>query len=146
MTMNRFRWLPGAIALVLSSAVALPTFAQPAQEPTPSTQQRPNRMKNRLNLTDVQKTQLRQIRESTRTQIEGVLTQEQKAQYDTAKQQRQKPREIWRSLNLTAEQRSQIQAIQQSAKQQMEGVLTPDQLQQMQQRRQSRPQARPNAG
>ena len=109
---------------------------------------------NRLNLTDAQKTQMRQIREATRAQIESVLTQEQKDKLRAAMEQRRQQREqqqaqqggerrgqrgqVWASLNLTAEQQAQIKRIREESRQKMQAVLTPEQQQQMQQMRQER--------
>jgi len=106
--------------------------------------------KNPLNLTDEQKTQMRQIREATRTQIESVLNQEQKDKLRAAKeqrgqqqgqqqaQQRGQGREVWASLNLTADQQAQIKRIREESRQKIQAVLTPEQQQQMQQMRQNR--------
>ena len=86
---------------------------------------------DQLNLTDAQKTQLQQIKESTRQQMNAVLTPQQQEQKRLAKEQRQRP-----NLNLSADQQSRIQAIRQSSKSQMEAVLTPEQRQQLEQLRQ----------
>jgi Spy/CpxP family protein refolding chaperone len=109
--------------------------------------------KNRLNLTDAQKTQMRQIREATRGQIENVLTPEQRNTLRAAKEQRSQQRaqqqgqqrgqrgqyrQVWSSLNLSAEQQAQIKRIRDESRQRMQAVLTPEQQQQMQQMRQNR--------
>lgn len=106
--------------------------------------------KNRLNLTDAQKTQMRQIREATRQQIENVLTPEQRNTLRTAMEQRRQQRgqqqaqqrgqrgQVWSSLNLSAEQQAQIKRIRDESRQRMQAVLTPEQQQQMQQMRQER--------
>ncbi|MBE9227716.1 hypothetical protein IQ264_20020 [Phormidium sp. LEGE 05292] len=115
---------------------------------------------NRLNLTDEQKTQMRQIREATRTQIESVLTQEQKDKLRAAMEQRRAQRgqqqaqqsgerrgqrgQVWASLNLTADQQAQIKRIREESRQKMQAVLTPEQQQQMQQMRQERQNRRPS--
>lgn len=118
--------------------------------------------RNLLNLTDAQKTQMRQIREATRQQIENVLTQEQKDKLRAAREQRREQRgqqqaqqggqrrgqrgQLWSTLNLTSEQQAQIQRIRQESRQKMQAVLTPEQQQQMQQmrqNRQNRPQQQP---
>lgn len=101
-----------------------------------------------LGLTDAQKSQLQQIRRNTRSQIEAVLTAEQKAQLQAAKQQaqqggqRQGYKKVWQSLNLTDAQKSQIQAIKNSSRQQMDAVFTPEQKAKLQQMRQNRQQNR----
>lgn len=109
--------------------------------------------RNRLNLTDEQKTQMRQIREATRAQIENVLTQEQKDKLRAAMEQRRQQRgqqqaqqqgkrgqrgQVWSSLNLTSEQQAQIRRIREESSQKMQAILTPEQQQQMQQMRQNR--------
>lgn len=116
---------------------------------------------NRLNLTDAQKTQMRQIREATRAQIENVLTQEQKDKLRAAMEQRRQQRgqqqaqqqgqrgqrgQVWSSLNLTADQQAQIKRIREESRQKMQAVLTPEQQQQMQQMRQERQNRRQQQG
>ncbi|MBW4472364.1 MAG: hypothetical protein KME45_18620 [Stenomitos rutilans HA7619-LM2] len=148
MNVKRFLLLPGALALALSFVA--PMLPVGAQSPSPSAGQYQKRGVN-LNLTAEQKAQLKQIRESTRSQIDAVLTPEQKAQIAAAKQQRQagqpgqrvkKARGVWASLNLSADQKAKIQAIRQDAKQQRDAVLTPEQRQQLEQARQQRQQRR----
>lgn len=100
----------------------------------------------KLNLTDAQKEQMRQIKQETRAQIQEVLTPEQRAQMETMKQNRQgqngqgQARQgrrggMMAALNLTAEQEASIKQIMQSQKARMEQVLTPEQRQQMEQMR-----------
>ena len=129
-------WLPGAIALLLAASPMIPSFTQTAVAQSVNQPQRGTRFE-RLNLTDAQKAQMRQIRESTRQQIEAILTPEQKAQMATARQQRQRP-----NLNLTDEQKARIRTIRQNAQSQIEAMLTPEQKQQLQQLRQERQQRR----
>ncbi|MBF2067630.1 MAG: P pilus assembly/Cpx signaling pathway, periplasmic inhibitor/zinc-resistance associated protein [Calothrix sp. C42_A2020_038] len=89
-----------------------------------------------LGLTDAQKTRLAEIRQTTKTQIEQVLTPEQRAQWQAAKQNRQARRGGFQSLNLTDDQKAQINRIRESSKTQMEAVFTPEQKQKMEQMRQ----------
>lgn len=125
--------LPGTIALVLSTSFALPVMAQ-TEAPT-----RPARERvNKLNLTDEQKTRLREIRESTRTQIDAVLNEDQKAQLEAARQQNPRSRKAFSALNLSDEQKARIREIRENAKRQMDEILTDDQKQQLQQRRSMR--------
>lgn len=146
MNVKRFLLLPGALAIALSYAA--PMLPVVAQSPTPSAAGQYQKRGVNLNLTADQKAQLKQIRESTRTKIEAILTPEQKAQLAAAKQQRQqgqrgqKARGMWASLNLTADQKAQIKSIRQDAKQQMDAVLTAEQRQQLEQARQQRQQRR----
>lgn len=102
----------------------------------------------KLNLTDAQKQQMRQIKEETRAQIQEVLTPEQRAQMETMKQNRQgqngqrQARQgqgrrggMMASLNLTEEQKARIKEIMQSQKARMDQVLTAEQRQQIEQMR-----------
>lgn len=153
MNVKRFLLLPGALAIALSYAA--PMLPVAAQTPTAPAEQHHKRGAN-LNLTEDQKTQLKQIREATRSQIDAILTPEQKAKLDAAKQQRQqgqqeqgqqgqrgqKPRGMWASLNLTADQKARIKTIRQDAKQKMDAVLTAEQRQKLEQHRQQRQQNR----
>ncbi len=129
--------LAGVLAL---TAIATPVIvhAQPADLPGPI----PQRMFSGLNLTEAQKAQLKQIGQSTRSQIQAVLTPQQQEQMKQVRAQREKLRETVTSLNLTAEQKTKIREIMQSTRQQMEGVLTPEQRAQLRQQIQSRLQSR----
>lgn len=127
--------LPGTISL--GTALLLlgaPMLAAHAQNSTVVAQagdrkaDRPN-----LNLTADQKAKMKAIRESTRRQIESILTADQKAQLETERSQGTKRRPDWRSLNLTAEQKAQMKSIRQASEKQIESVLTPTQLEQMRQ-------------
>lgn len=100
----------------------------------------------KLNLTDAQKQQMRQIKEETRAQIQEVLTPEQRAQMETIKQNRQgqngqgQARQgrrggVMASLNLTDAQKASIKQIMESQKARMDQVLTAEQRQQMEQMR-----------
>jgi periplasmic protein CpxP/Spy len=93
---------------------------------------------DRLGLSQEQKAKVAQIRQNTRSQIEAVLTPQQREQLKTAMQDsRQNKRQVFSTLNLTPEQRTQMRQIRQSAKSQFEAVLTPEQRQQMQESRQT---------
>jgi len=122
--------LPGAIALLLSAAPVLVAHAQ--STPTAPTSQRMQKQ-NRLNLTDAQKASLKTIRDSTRQQVEGVLTSEQRAKLQADRGQGMKRGQNWKSLNLTDDQKARIKVIRQASRAQMDGVLTPEQRSQMQQ-------------
>jgi Spy/CpxP family protein refolding chaperone len=157
--------LAGAIALSLSLASALPAFSQSTEKPaTPTEQPTENRMphpRNFLNLTSDQQTQMEQIHQNERSQIDNILTTEQKAQLETARANRGAPGQGadrgmrgmrgrgFDSLNLTDEQRSQIESVRSTAKEQMDAVLTDEQRQQIEQHRQEhqeRRQANPPQG
>jgi Spy/CpxP family protein refolding chaperone len=87
-----------------------------------------------LNLTSEQEAQLRALQEETRSQMDAVLTPEQRAMLETAREQRQRPR-----LNLTTEQREQMQAIREASQAAHDAILTPEQRQQIEDHRQNRP-------
>ncbi|HEY9695369.1 MAG TPA: Spy/CpxP family protein refolding chaperone, partial [Oculatellaceae cyanobacterium] len=76
-----------------------------------------------------------QIRQSERSQMDSILTADQKSRLETAKQNRQDRRQVFESLNLTNEQKTKIDAVRSASRQQMDAILTAEQRQQMQQRR-----------
>jgi periplasmic protein CpxP/Spy len=80
---------------------------------------------NDLNLTPEQKTKMQAIWKSTRTQIEEVLTPEQRQ--TLAGSEGKARRDKWKSLNLTADQKAKMKAIRQSSQDQMNAILTPEQ-------------------
>jgi Spy/CpxP family protein refolding chaperone len=131
--------LPGAIALLLSATPILPAFSQ-STNPAPGP--RMERWGQNLNLTEDQKAKLKQIRESTRSQIEAVLTDDQKAKLRAAREQQQKARQSFASLNLNDDQKAKIRSIREEARKQMSAVLTDQQRQQLQQQRQQKHQQR----
>lgn len=89
-----------------------------------------------IELTAEQQAQMEQIRNETRTQIEGVLTPEQRQQWQAATQNGQRRRGAMAALNLSETQRTQIRQIMQSSKERATAVLTPEQRQQIEQRMQ----------
>lgn len=152
--------VPGAIALILSATPILPSRAQ-SPGPIPGTRtEKPGPRQGKwgadLNLTEAQKAQMKQIRESTRAQIEAVLTEEQKAQLQSARQQRQANRQqgqtarqpgqkrggMFANLNLSEEQRTRIRSIREESRRQMDAVLTAEQRQMLQEKRQQMRQRR----
>lgn len=144
----------GATALAIS-AVA-PALSQ--STPTAPAQRNPMHRLDFLNLTSEQQARIKQIRQSERSQIDAILTPEQKAQLQQERQNRKpptgqnpappagenqgKPPTPFASLNLTAEQRSRIEAIMRSSREQMDAVLTAQQRQLLQQHRQQHEQRR----
>ncbi|QZZ19134.1 hypothetical protein J5X98_17165 [Leptothermofonsia sichuanensis E412] len=152
--------VPGAIALILSATPILPSRAQ-SPDPIPGTRtEKPGPRQGKwgadLNLTEAQKAQMKQIRESTHAQIEAVLTEEQKAQLQSARQQRQANRQqgqtarqpgqkrggMFANLNLSEEQRTRIRSIREESRRQMDAVLTAEQRQMLQEKRQQMRQRR----
>jgi periplasmic protein CpxP/Spy len=80
---------------------------------------------NDLNLTPEQKSKMQQIWTSTRTQMNEVLTPEQRQQLTDSKGQARRGK--WKSLNLTADQQARLKAIRQAKREQMNAILTPEQ-------------------
>ena len=93
-----------------------------------------------LNLTDDQSAQIEAIRTETKSQMEALLTPEQRATLGEGN----KGRGGFRNLDLTDEQRQQMQAIHEASHEKINAVLTPEQRQQLPERpegRQGAPQA-----
>lgn len=137
--------IPGALALAVSLMPLVPAFSQESGSRSEIVAQRRGG-KPDLNLTEQQRQQMRQIREETRAQIEAVLTPEQRAKLEAAREQRQNPREVMASLNLTEQQRAQMRTIREESKRKMDAVLTEQQRQQLEQMRQQRQQQRQQPG
>lgn len=94
-----------------------------------------------LNLTPAQQEQMRQIKAEFRTQMQAILTPEQQAKLEAAKQNSQgQNRQAWRgvmeSLNLTDAQKAQMRELKQQQKSRMQAVLTAEQRQQLEQMQQ----------
>ncbi len=137
----QFKWMPmlaGAIAL---SVTPIPLVVQAELAPSSPqllAQAREPRKLEALGLTQEQQTRIAEIRRNTRSQMEAVLTPEQREKLKAARESRQQRRETFAALNLTPEQKTKLRQIRQSAKSQFEAVLTPEQRQKLQQFRQSR--------
>ena len=126
MKMKRLFLGPATLALLLAIAPMVPAFTAIAL--ADSAQRSPGEGKlAKLNLTSDQKAEIKKIGESTRQQIEAVLTPEQKTQLQTARQQKQKP-----NLTLSDDQKAKITAIREGANTRISAVLTPAQRQQLQ--------------
>ncbi len=91
---------------------------------------RMGRMDN-LNLTPAQKTKMEQLRQSARTEIEGILTTEQRQKFQQIETQRQVRHQAGESMNLTADQKLKLKAIRQANQQQFQAILTPTQQAQL---------------
>lgn len=171
MKLKTLSLVAGAIALTLSATPfavkAQPGFsanklvAQAQNTQTPKA--RKNAIWEQLGLTDSQKSQIEAIRRDTRTQMEAVLTQEQKNQIQAQLQARQaqrgqrqagqqpsqRPKKGFGALNLTDAQKTQMKQIMQSSQQKIQEVLTPEQrtkLQELRETARSRWQQRRNQG
>jgi periplasmic protein CpxP/Spy len=111
----------------------------------------PERLAKELNLSETQKTQLKALKEKTKSQIEGVLTPEQKTKLQAERQQRLakvKSGEVkrgehkrgeghgmFKSLNLSDGQKAQIKSIMKASRTEMENILTEAQKAQLKQKK-----------
>lgn len=95
-----------------------------------------------LNLTDDQKSQLQEINQQVLSQVESILTFQQRTQFRSTVQQSGMQTAL-RQLNLTRKQQSQLRKVMKSAKREIDGVLTDEQKQQLQQQMNSRRGNRP---
>ncbi|BAZ33118.1 hypothetical protein NIES4074_56280 [Cylindrospermum sp. NIES-4074] len=151
MKLKALSFIAGAVALTLT-AIPFAVQAQTAfSSPLLVAQATKKGSWPKLNLTDAQKNQIKEIRRSTRTQIEAVLTPEQreklKAEYEARRGQRQQGqrprqegqgrRQPFASLNLTEGQKAEIKKIMESSKQQIQAVYTPEQREQLKQFREN---------
>jgi Spy/CpxP family protein refolding chaperone len=139
-----------AIAVVSLSlgAVAIPSLvsAQNSSSTNTSTTMRKPHQGDafkQLNLTEAQKAQLKTIHESAKTQRQNVLTPEQRAKIEQARQSGER-KGIRKSLNLTEAQKQQMKAIGATTKTQVQNVLTPEQKSQLEKIRQERKAQRGN--
>jgi periplasmic protein CpxP/Spy len=139
---NFNRGLAIAILSVVATGVAIPSIviAQSTPAPTSPSLTKPQRrvgMWEQLNLSDTQKQQLKTVRDTTKQQIESLLTEEQRAKLAEAKQAGDR-KGAWRSLNLTADQKQKISEIRKRSKEQGLAILTPEQRTQLEQMRANR--------
>ncbi|NJP08600.1 MAG: hypothetical protein HC866_03275 [Leptolyngbyaceae cyanobacterium RU_5_1] len=151
-----------AIALASNACQAQsPSTIQIVDGPISQTQDRPPRGPSPfadLNLTAEQRSKISEIRKKTRTEIEKILTAEQKAQLRTAMQNRKPPSPGMQgpppdagmqgpppgagmqgppgmtALNLSDEQEQKIQNLVQSEREQISNILTAEQREKLRQR------------
>jgi periplasmic protein CpxP/Spy len=140
--------LSSLVAIAFCSIAVLPAVSQtqssqsqsaPAKQET----RRSGKGLSNLNLNDAQKAQMKQIKDDSKAAIVNVLTPEQKATWQSLKQNRQngqtgrKGEGGMKALNLSETQKAQIKQIRDDAKQKIQNMLTPEQRTQMQQNRQN---------
>ena len=97
------------------------------------------RLTEQLDLSDAQATQIETIKDQSRDQMRGVLTEDQQA---TLEGSENNGRRAWRQLDLTDEQKEQLQAIRQSTRDEVRAVLTEEQQAQFDTLREQRRQRR----
>ena len=122
------------VSLALSAAI-IPVVLAQSNTPTAP----PERHQNWLNLTPEQQTKMQQLRQAEKEQMDNILTAEQKASLETARQNRQDRRQVFESLNLTDDQKAKMEQVRRASREQMDAILTAEQRQQMQQNRPPRP-------
>lgn len=129
-----------ACVTVAVGAVAIPNIVAAQNTTQNSTEKRKPRQGEgwkQLNLTEAQKAQMKTIRESAKARSQAVLTAEQRAIMEQARQSGDR-KGVRKSLNLTDAQKQQMKAIAEDTKAQMKNVLTPAQQQQLEQMKQQR--------
>jgi Spy/CpxP family protein refolding chaperone len=89
----------------------------------------------KLQLTPAQKTKMEQLRQSVNTQIEQVLTPEQRPKFRQIESQRLARKQAHETLSLTPEQKAKIQAIHQADREKFNAILTAEQKAQIKQDR-----------
>ncbi len=110
-----------------------------------------NTRKNRgpwakLNLSETQKQQMRELHKETRKKVQAVFNDEQKAKLKAAREQgrqgqnRLSRKDVMASLNLTEDQKAKLKLIRQEQKVKMDGILSDAQKAQLEQMRSSRKQ------
>jgi Spy/CpxP family protein refolding chaperone len=135
--------LVGTLALTLAATpVVFKAEANTSGQQLLAQGQRQDRFAERLNLTQAQKDQIAQIRQKKRSQIEALLTQEQRNAFKAARENNQERRAAIAAINLTSEQKTKMREIMRSAKSEFQSVLNPQQQQQFQQIIQERRQQR----
>lgn len=87
-----------------------------------------------LELTQQQQTQLTQLRQQTRTQVESILTPQQREQFKATLIEKKSLQSAIAALNLTPQQTDQLRQVLQSARTQVSSILTPEQQQQLRQK------------
>lgn len=82
---------------------------------------------NKLNLTPEQQAKFKQIKAATDSQMDAILTPEQRQKAQAMRGGRDGMKDEWKSLNLTADQQAKIKAIHEANRQQVKNILTPEQ-------------------
>ncbi|MBE9181116.1 hypothetical protein IQ268_21375 [Oculatella sp. LEGE 06141] len=132
----------GAIALILgfASVVRAQTPSSPAPSaPVPNTSaptrqgfpMLPPQLIEQLNLSPDQQTQLTQIRDQTRTQLESIVSPEQRQQFLGTLRENGQWREAIAAMNLSEDQKTQLDTVLRSARDEASAVLTEEQRQQV---------------
>ena len=76
------------------------------------------------NLTQAQQTQLEQVKNNARSEVEAVLTSQQQGQLQSALEDGQKMRSALANLNLSQQQQNEINEIMQVAKEEKRAIYS----------------------
>lgn len=86
-----------------------------------------------VELTEQQQSQIGQIRVEVRSQIQGILREEQRNRFKASLEQGEGIRKAIAAMNLTPEQATQLRQVFQSARSQYTSILTQEQKQKLRQ-------------
>lgn len=130
--------LAAAIALSLGAGFVAPTHAAPLA--AGAKQQKVEQVQSILNITDTQKSQIKQIWDDAQNEIVNtVLTDSQRTQWQAAIASGKKRNQAMASLNLDATQKASIRKIRQAAEKKIYNeVLNTEQKQKLRQIQQER--------
>ncbi len=126
MQLETYFLLPSVIDLNITAVPVIFSFTEFAIVESAHIDEQADEFKN-LNLSDDQKSQIKSIYQSTRQQMDAVLTAEQKAQLEPIVEPEQKF-----DLNLSDDQKSQVKSIHESIHEKIAVVLTAEQKTQLQ--------------
>ncbi|MEL6937581.1 MAG: Spy/CpxP family protein refolding chaperone [Cyanobacteria bacterium J06598_1] len=88
-----------------------------------------------LDLSEAQTADIEAIREGTRSQMQSVLTAEQRTQLENSENQ---GRRAFRQLDLSESQREQLRSIREASREEIKGVLTAEQQAQLEEMHEQR--------
>ena len=141
-----FALAAGAVLLV-SPALSKMAMAQNTVAPIKTERSAEwKQLRQSLNLTEAQKTALKEIRKNAQVKMDAILTPDQLAQrkaareaYKNSGKKGDRPMIGLKGLNLTADQKESMKKIRKEIKDQMQAVYTPEQKTIIQKFRDSRP-------
>jgi hypothetical protein len=125
--MTNHRILPLLLGVTTAALVVFPIPLISAQPANPGVEQANPRKTRWDNLSPGQQAQIKQIKQSSRAQIDAILTPEQRLQVEAARSRGEKPKQFMSTLNLTDTQKAQIQSIRQQSRQQIQAIVQPGQ-------------------
>ncbi|MEO1133805.1 MAG: Spy/CpxP family protein refolding chaperone [Cyanobacteria bacterium J06639_1] len=130
MAFNRRTLMTVLAAAAVASAIAPMAIAQSSQE-----RGRAGKLLEELNLTATQQEQVDAIRAEHREQMASILTDEQRAQLQTARESGQRRRGALQSLDLSEDQKGELKSLRESTRDRVSAVLTDDQREQLEAKR-----------